>query len=339
LKLKGKKEIICIIILVPLFLFISLNFTDKGKNWTANYTVLNKGDKGFSGIYKTLKKLKYPVKLEIKNLKNEEKDSLQIIVQSRNFDIESEQVKDWIYSGGKLLCLKASDNDKNIFYGQTIKQKEDIFTTVQYGEGYIILANGDSFTNGALLKSTDNAYSILEEVDRLGYKELCFNEFYIYSGNETSWWGNMPIAFKVIIYQLIFFIVAIIFARGKRFGKIVPLYEETERTENEYIYSVASIYKQGKCWDVIIESYYEEFIGEFRKGYSRLEEINKENWHKYWEKEQLPSSNKAKKLQEFMIDKNKKVKAKEYIQMVQTIEQLKKTLKKRRENHWKELKR
>jgi len=339
LKLKSKKEIIFIIFLVPLFLLVSLNFGN-GKDWTGSYTVLSKGDKGFSGVYKTLKALNYAVKLENNNLKKVQKDSLQIIVQSRNFDIESEEVKDWIYNGGKLLCLKTSDTDKVVLYGQVVKQTDDIFTTVQYGKGYLVFANGDSFTNKGLLKSTDNAYSILQEIDSLGYKKICFNEFYFYnSGEETSLWGNMPISFKVIIYQFIFLIAAILFSRGKRFGKIVPLYEETERTENEYIYSVASLYKQGKCWDVIIESYYEEFIGEFRKGYSRLEEINKGNWYKYWEKEQLPSSNKAKKLQEFMGSQSKKGKAKEYIQMIQNIEQLKKTLKKRRENHWKELKR
>jgi hypothetical protein len=63
-----------------------------------------------------------------------------------------------------------------------------------------------------------------------------------------------------------------------------------------------------------------------------------EGWLEYWENEKLPALDKAKGVYNFISNKKVNANAKEYIQIVSTIEQLKKIIEKRREAYWKTLK-
>jgi hypothetical protein len=195
----------------------------------------------------------------------------------------------------------------------------------------LIVDNVDNLTNKTLTKDTYYAYELLEVIHTYSDKSIYFNEAHLYSNSSSkSLWDAVPIEFKYIIYQILMVLAAYIYYKGKRFGKPLPLYEEVERNENEYLYSAASLYRAAGAWDLMIDNYYEDFL--------KLMDCSNEGWLEYWENEKLPALDKAKEVHNFINNKKAKANAKEYIQVVSTIEKLKKIYQKRREVYWKTLK-
>lgn len=137
------------------------------------------------------------------------------------------------------------------------------------------------FAYSAENKSKDGVSVFFESVQQLGYSVEVSNESYFYITSETkTLWDSLSMDQKFFCYQIILFLIAFFAYKGKRFGKPIPLYEEVERTENEYVYSAAALYKHAACWDLAAENYYKSFL--------RLINKSHDNWLEYWEEEQLP---------------------------------------------------
>ncbi len=172
------------------------------------------------------------------------------------------------------------------------------------------------------------AYNLVKELDSTSYKKIYFNEYNIFApGQQKGLWDYTPLGVKMIIYQLALVIIAFYYYKGKRFGKPIPLYEEVERSENEYVYNTASIYRQADCWDIMVESYYGSLLKEMNSTH--------EHWLEYWERKSLPSLNNAKKVYNFMNNKKDKYNKNECMQIINIIEELKSILTKRRDSYWK----
>lgn len=326
MKKRTSKDIILFIILIPTFLFLAFFISSRIESKLPSYSVINKSRTGLSVFYETLKELKYPVDRTIKPIKSYDKKSIQIAAETGNLDINSEEIKRWIEDGGTLIYLR-----DNIFGSIEYEVNPGLsITTSKLKKGNIVEVEGRGLTNKALTKSTDLAYELLMEIDKYPYDKIYFNEAHLYPSAKKSLWDSVPIGVKYICYQLIIIIIAFFYYKGKRFGKPIPLSDEVERRENEYLYSTASLYRQAKCWDLMAESYYK----------SLLRSINyyDGNWLEYWERENLPSYDNAKKVYDFMNNRNEKAKMKDYIQIVNTIEYLKNILKKRGDLSWKALK-
>ncbi|WP_079489767.1 hypothetical protein [Maledivibacter halophilus] len=344
---KNRKDIWLFILLIPVFLWLSLNYADHRNDNGTSYSVLNRGSKGMSIIYETMKKLNYPVKLVLDNVEDKSHDKVQIIVSAKNnrkFNINNDEIKKWIKNGGKLVYLYEDLENRKLKYGKKINTYEKNDGSVySYGKGKILTGNIKLIANKTLTINTDGAYWILSQIDKWNYNSLEFNEFYLYeSSQKPSLWRDIPGGVKFILFQLAILIGAIIFYKGKRFGRPIPLYEEVERSENEYIYSVAALYHKAGCWEVVLKSYYDDFLLQVEGLFGKNEYI-KEEWLKLWENKNLPKLNKAKKLYRMInslvsIDKSEKKRRKKYLETISIIEELKKILIKRRESHWKRLK-
>jgi hypothetical protein len=330
MKKKVDRDLIILILIIPIFLFVAFYISNIQGNGIPSYSVANKSKMGYSVFYEALKELNYPVERTLKPLSEYQTNGVQILPPGGKFDVNNQEVQQWVEKGGTLVYL-TSGNDTYIKYGIPVDTKGNI-KLYTYHKGRIINANADFMANKTLTKDTSNAYGILEQISKLPYEKLYFNESYLFSAaNTKSLWDNIPIEIKYIIYQMLIALGAFFYCKGKRFGKTVSLYEEVERSENEYLYSAASLYRQAKCLDLMVDNYYKNFLKEF-KG-------NEEHWLEYWEKEKIPSLHQAKKVYEFMKYKKVKPKPKEYLQIVTMIEYLNKVLDKRRDIHWKTLKR
>lgn len=346
MKNRNKRDVIILIILIPIFLWFSLNFSSKSEKNMKPYTVLNNHTKGFSVMYETMKELNYPTELSIKKVRNRSKDTVQIISQgkkSTDFDMNHAEIKNWIEKGGNIIYLSPDWEDIKVTYGKKIASYNKEATVFSCKEGNILIGNTDILTNKTLVENTKGAYWILKQMDQWKYEAIEFNEYYHYATKEKpSLWKDMPRGIKLIVCQLLLLIICIIIYKGKRFGKVVPLYEEVERAENEHLLSVASLYQQAGCWEVIFDHYYKDFLIEANKVFVKDEEIVRKIWFELWEKEDLGKNHKAKKLYEFSQEptheyKSKKKKAKKFLEIILIIEELKKILEKRRESHWRNL--
>ena len=329
MKKKTNKDLFLFILIIPVFLFVSFYIAPRMAKNLPPYSVVNKSKMGYSVFYASLNKLNYPVERTLKQLISCKTNSVQIISSGGEFNINNPEVKQWVEKGGVLVYL-TPDISEPIEYTTSVKAKGNI-KLYTYGKGKIINADADFMTNKILLKDTTNAYEIVEEIGNYSYEKLYFNESYLFSSSSTrSIWDAIPIEIKYIIYQMLIVLVAFFYYKGKRFGKAMPFHEEVERSENEYLYSASSLYRQAKCWDLMVDNYYKNFL----KGFMGKEE----DWLEYWEKENIPSLNQARSVFIFMSEKKNKPKVKEYIHVVTMIEHLNKILDKRSDMHWKTLK-
>jgi len=329
MKKRYNKDLLLFIIIVPVFLFLAFYILPRMDKKIPHYSVTNISKMGYSVFYESLKKLNYPVERTLNQVSEFKPESVQIISRGGEFDINNPEVMKWVEDGGILVYLTPEINPL-VKYGASVETNDNI-KLYTYHKGSIINADADFVTNKALMKDTSKAYELLKEISNLPYKKLYFNESYMFPSDITkSLWEVTPKEIKYIIYQMLIALSALFYYKGKRFGKIIPLYEEVEREENEYLYSAASLYREAKCLDLMINSYYKNFLKGF-KG-------NSEDWLEYWEIEEMPSLDDARRVYEFMNNKKSKVKEKEYIKIITIIEYLNNIVDKRRDLHWKTLK-
>ncbi|NMM66018.1 DUF4350 domain-containing protein [Clostridium sp. P21] len=330
MKIKISKDLILFLICIPLFLCCTFYISSRMNNINLpSYSVENKSKMGYNVFFQALKELNVPVYRTLNSVEDHDNSNIQIVVQGGNFNINDVKIKRWVNNGGVLVYLR-SENSSLTEYGRNpkIKGKMKVY---KYNKGTIITLNASYLTNETLTKDTGKAYELLKEIDDYKHKKIYFNEANLFSADKKSLWDCIPMEIKYIIYQFVIILAAFFYYKGKRFGKVIPLYEEEEREENEYLYSAASLYRQAKCWDIMVESYYKSFLK--KVNHSSCE------WLKYWESEKLPNLDKAKKVYKFMNVKEAKIKSKEYIQIVNILEQLINDLEKRRDLYWKTLKR
>jgi len=328
MRIKKDYQLIIFLILIPIFLFGAFYIQSRMGNTLPQFSVENKSKDGCSIFYETLKELKLPVDRSISTVEMQDINSIQIVVPGGSFDINSSKVKNWVESGGVLVSL-SSGNIHIIDYGVIPKIKGSV-NIYSYGKGTIIGADINTITNKTLLNNTDGAYELLSEMGTFNKSKIFFNESYLFSqNNNMSLWDFFPLWLKFTVYQFIIALAAFFYYRGKRFGKPIPFYEETQRSENEYLYSAAALYRQTKAYDLILENFYKKLLNELNS--------NHENWLMLWERHSLPYLKEARRLKEFM-EINEKRKSKDYIKAIAIVEHLINIIEQRRESYWKTLK-
>lgn len=328
MKSKSNTGIVSIVIIFILIIFILFCALFIQSN-TPDYSVLNKGNNGFSVLSDTLKELKYPVGRSLTNIKDTDIKNIQIVGYGGNFNLEDEELKAWIGKGG-ILIYAVPYNSQIPTYAGLPKLKDDL-VIYHYKEGTIITLDASNITNRALTKDTSHAYKLINEIDTHYYNSIYFNENSLFSMQDTTTiWDYIPLPFKFIIYQFLIALVAFFYFKGKRFGKAGVLYDEVERRENDYLYSAAGLYRQAKCYDLMLESYYMGFVRGMNK--------TQDDWLAFWEREELPHLDKANKVYNIMKNIDKKLNSKEYLNIINIIEDLNNVVKKRRELYWKKMK-
>lgn len=329
MKKRVSRDLIIFIILIPVFLWIVFQLSTRLGNDLPNYSVINKSKTGLSIFFETLRSLEYPADRSLKTLTLEDEGTVQIAAAGGEFDINSMNVRNWIGSGGTLIYL-TDEEYPNIGYGVTPEVKGSLLF-YSYPKGMLIVASVDDLTNIKLKNDTQYAYELFEVIHGYKDKGIYFNEAHLYANpSSKSLWDAVPTELKYIIYQLIMVLAAYFYYKGKGFGKPIPLYEEVERSENEYLYSSSALYRASGAWDIMLDNYYKNFlIGINSKD---------EEWLEYWEREKLPALDKANEVYKFVNRNGKRARAKEYIHVVSTLEKLRKIFEKRREAYWKTLK-
>lgn len=349
MKTKDKRNILIILILFPIFLWLTLTFTNDNENTFKPYSIFNNGEKGVSVIHKSFSELGYTTGLILTEVYSQDTSMAQIVIESERpykLDLNSDNIKNWIGNGGALIYLVPNWDSYVINYGSEIdsyasKERKDA-KAYSYNKGLLVMGDPIILNNKTLTTNTDGAYWLVAQLDNIGIDSINFNEYYhYYEGHKPSLWRDIPAGIKFAIYQVAIVLIIIIYYYGKRFGKVVPLYEEVERTENEYIYSAASLFKKGELREDVILNIYDNFLSSFEDSTGHKSTNNYISWINIWEKEKLPDMSKAKKLYKFIetMKNGKKISSREMLEIVDIIEHLKKIIDKGREVHWRELKR
>lgn len=349
MKTKDKRNLIILLILFPVFLWLSLTFTNDNEKSLKPYSVLNKGKEGVSVIYEVLKDLGYTTNLTLTEANSQDINMGQIVIEPKEpykLEINQESIKDWVKNGGSLIYLTPRWKDLELNYGKEIDKytlsEIEYAKAYSYNDGLLVVGDPKILSNKTLTTNTDGAYWLIKQLENMGTNNINFNEYYHYfEGFKPSLWRDIPKGIKFTIYQIILVIATVIYYYGKRFGKVKPLYEEVERTENEYIYSAAALFKRGELREDVVLNFYNDFLSSLEENTRYYNKNQTKNWVEIWEREELPETNEAKKLYSFIdvMKDNKRISSKEMLETISTIERLKKILDKRRGVYWKELKR
>ncbi len=310
---------------------------------------MNKGKSGISVIYEVFKDLGYNTNLVLTEVNSQNIDKAQIVIEPNEpykLKTDEDSIKGWIENGGILIYLTPKWKNLEPSYGEEVDRyiSEEKEQAIAYSlhKGLLVIGDPQILSNKTLTDNTDGAYWLLTQLENRNIKNISFNEYYHYfEGQGPSLWRDIPKGIKLAIYQTVLLIAIIIYYFGKRFGKIIPFYEEVERVENEYIYSAASLYKRGELREDVVVNFYNDFLSSLEDSVGYYNMNRNQSWVEIWKKENLPDTNEAKKLYDFIdaMEYGKKISSKEMLQAITTIEHLKKILDKRREVHWRELKR
>lgn len=328
MKKRHNRDLIIFIILVPIFLFVAFGISKRMENKLPRYSVDNKAKAGLSVYYEVLQDLGYSVDKTYEAIGSLPSNEVQVVAQGKNLDINSEEIMNWIGKGGTLVYIE--DNGTPLIeYGLEPEYYGGI-PIYKYKDGKLIVADGNKLSNIAIRNQKYYAYNLLSVIHRNMKAKVYFNEAHLYlNQGKLALWDAIPFVYRFLFYQFFLGVAAYIYFKSKRFGKPVPYFEEEERSENEYLYSAAALYKAAGAWELILNNYYESFLRRI-KG-------DKENWIGIWEEKELPSLDKAREIIE-LINSGRKLKKKEYIKAINTIDYLRKLYDKRSESQWKMLK-
>lgn len=337
MKQRSSREVIILIVLIPLFLILTFAISRYKDGQGNNYTVAGKGESGYSIIFETLNKIGFNSSYGDKPLKEADPAFLQVVVEASDSLRNDEEVKEWVKAGGSLLLLTANSN-YDLPYGTLKIKKNNELKVYGFDKGTIIISNARSLTNKSLSEDTSSAYSIAELLSIMRYKNIFFNEHYIHSiARKLSLWADIPYGIKLGLYQCLLFLILIIFYKGRRFGRTVPYHEEVERVENEYVFSAASLYKKAGCYDIIFDSYFKSLLYDMKKELKSYKDVTKENFLELWKQENLPQIDKAREIQSIMNREDKKISHREYLKVISYFDILISVLRKRSEIYWNQL--
>lgn len=326
MKKKKRRDSLFFIVCIVLVLAGSFFITKPFKGLTQDYSLDNNNKSGLSAFYKTLRLLNYPIEKSEMQIRPIEYPSIQIIPPGGSFSIDDPRIMSWVSRGGVLVCLTLDEPSKQLYNSYPLLKNQ--MAVYPYRKGHVIEMKVSLLTNEALLSDTSAAYGLLREIDPYNSRhwKIIYNEAYLHISHAApSLWDAIPLSLKFLLYQLLLVIAAYFYANGKRFGKPQKLVEEVEREENEHLYATAALYSQAGCWDLMMESYYIEFLGNFR---------SEQTWLSEWEALALPDLPKARRLH-ILLEKPTN---KDYVLAIRLIEELNKSLQKRRDRNWKHLK-
>lgn len=122
-----------------------------------------------------------------------------------------------------------------------------VVATYPLGKGTMtVVSDASLFENGrlALADNATLAYD-LATTGLTAHGSVAFDEWTHGHVAGDSWWSVLPAPFQVAFIGIALALVALGIGTGLRFGPAVKLPDETERTSDEYLTSMAVLYRRG----------------------------------------------------------------------------------------------
>jgi hypothetical protein len=130
---------------------------------------------------------------------------------------------------------------------------------VAYGKGRILLLTLPNVITNKEIGQKDNLILLLNIVRLYGQKGIWFNEYvhgYTWekAAREVFAWPLRLVAIQLGLGVLLFY-----WFWGKRFGRPLPLTDNKSLYIDDYVNSIANIYRQGRARHLVLDSIYQGF--------------------------------------------------------------------------------
>lgn len=319
-KASKSKDKVLLVVVILICILVGVGVANRKQGTWSSYSVNSTSINGYSIFYETMQRLGMKVKTSSVPMEQIDQEACQVIVASDEFNIEEHL--EWMEQGGVLVYIEDHE-------------AESIEINVsQMGSGMQIDVQGAALlANGMLASRTDDAYELYKVLEMyVANREIIFNEYYMHSTYEPTWWDVMPAFVKFMVLQGGLCLILYFWYEGKRFGKAMDLVEEVERKENEYLLAVAKLYKKAGAWDLAVTSYYNELQRKLK-----LLTRQEGDFLVIWEKEKLPEQKLAKSISQYIKSMKQKGKQnhKEAKKVLSMMEYLMQVIEQRREEYWK----
>ena len=143
----------------------------------------------------------------------------------------------------------------------------NLITVVEEGQGRVIMVSDPSLFSNVRLREGDHARLALDILlTHLGQGQLLIDEYHHGHGRVTSVAAYVfqSEAF-VPLLQVLFLLILLWLAAGRRFGSPRPLKRETERSSMEYVRAIAQLFQRVKARRLALESVLRWFDEETRR--------------------------------------------------------------------------
>jgi len=241
-----------------IFFVLALFALFSGLSWGLNrrmagarqpdYTMFSTGEHGVSLLHDTLTHMRFPVGILYRPVSRAGLNDAVFVIQPTNPRIGAdgaEEILSWVRRGGRLIFL---ENRQPTVIDRALEHEIYMpfgsLRVYQHGMGEIVTGRADSVANVNLLGDTFYGQAFAYILAGWNPERIYFAEYYHGHRQEQSAFQQMPPWLRLAAFQIIIAAAAFVWHYGKRFGRPVPLYEETERGENEQVLTLARLYKQ-----------------------------------------------------------------------------------------------
>jgi len=298
---KKLQRTIAFIAIAVLFYFAKSALPTTEGLFEPDYTTFSTANEGTALLYDTLKIMGYPVARDTMFIdKDRPVDNVQIIIQpgySYRSEKHYDDIRSWVARGGTLLYFESGYGDYFFSPGNNndfeMIEQTDAGNLYQLGLGKIFIGKAQHFTNIVLIEGGDiHAQQIANMLNNVSSNKIYFNEAYHGYGTEKGLFESLPPGIRILGFQLILVAIAMAVYFGKRFGRVIPYYEEIEREENEYVFTLTNLYMSIGLGSAAIDVYDKKFkkiCGSYFRSSDTLEfsEILP-----LWKSENLPETDK-----------------------------------------------
>jgi hypothetical protein len=210
------------------------------------YSVFSAKGDGASLLYDTLKALGYPVAPSYApaDAKMNPNDAYLIINPLDFTGEDTAQIVEWAKRGGRMFFFGTeypTALDYALSEGFSFYDIDNL-TVYQVGVGEIITGYAGDVANAPLMADSYYGEVIAYILDEWDAQNVFFPEYYHGYRASENFFSTLPLIVKLCAYQLIIFAGFFMWRLGKRFGKPVPYYEETERAGDEHVRALARLY-------------------------------------------------------------------------------------------------
>jgi len=240
-----------IIVLLGLFvlLFLVSRFTNIfGGLGYPPFTTFSSGKEGVSLVYDTLRVMGYPVGRDIMFLSAERPvNNVQFVIAPWYFDDElREGMIDWVVRGGQLMFFEYGRWQGNSLLSGVVPNNYihiEGGTLYRIGFGTLFVGDASKITNISLFENNgEYGQLVVDILNTMEFRRIYFNEAYHGYNLSRSFFDILPQPLRLMGVQLALAGIVCVIYMGKRFGKPSPYYEEVEREENEYVFTLSNLY-------------------------------------------------------------------------------------------------
>jgi len=241
---RWSKTLILIIIILGAAIFLVLQ-TDSGDG--PPYSPFLTDEPGTSLLFDTLQHMGYPVRMGYAPLTpSRSTEHVHIIIQPFNPPVSNEmaaEILEWVYNGGRLIFLHNNlHNELNRLLPNTPTRTMYGLGYHHHGTGVVITGRAHPVTNRPLIESAAPGAAVHNILSEWNADRIYFIVYYHGFHPPETMFSSLPLVIRLLLIQFGLAVLMLLWHVGKRFGRAIPAFEETEREENEQVRAVARLY-------------------------------------------------------------------------------------------------